>query len=168
MNEETSKYFLPYQVEWLNDDSRIKIWEKSRRIGATYIQSYEDVRDCVTGKVPAVWFSSADESAAKEYILYCEKWCKMLDAAARFLGEVVIDKDKDIKALAIQLANGTRINALTSNPKAFRSKGGKIVLDEFAHHEDQKAMWKAAKPSATWGYPIRILSTHNGKKCLFF
>jgi phage FluMu gp28-like protein len=163
-----SKYFLPYQMRWLEDKSRVKIWEKSRRIGATYVQSYEDVEDCIRRKKFAVWFSSADESAAKEYILYCEQWAKLYDVAAKSLGEIVIDKDKDIKALAIEFATGSRIHALTSNPKRFRSKGGKIILDEFAHHEDQAAMWKAAKPSATWGYDIRILSTHNGKQSLFF
>ena len=56
-----NKYFMPYQLDWLNDDSPVKIWEKSRRIGATYVQSYEDVRDCVLKKVPSVWFSSADD-----------------------------------------------------------------------------------------------------------
>lgn len=72
---DTTSFFLPYQCRWLEDDSRIKIWEKSRRIGATYIQSYEDVRDALTLKVrnqPVdVWFSSADITAAKEYIQYC-------------------------------------------------------------------------------------------------
>ena len=58
-------------MRWINDNSKVKIWEKSRRIGATYVQSYEDVRDCVYKTVPAVWFSSADESAAREYIDYC-------------------------------------------------------------------------------------------------
>jgi len=163
MSQQDSKYFLGYQVKWLADNSRYKIWEKSRRIGATYVQSYEDVRDCVKAVVPAVWFSSADDSAAKEYIRYCEQWARMFDKGARDLGEIVIDKDKDIKSHTIEFSNGTRINALTSNPKGFRSKGGKVVLDEFAHHEDQAEMWKAAKPSATWGFPIRILSTHNGR-----
>ena len=65
-----TKFFLPYQMRWLNDNSKVKIWEKSRRIGATYVQSYEDVRDCVKRIVPAVWFSSADESAAREYMRY--------------------------------------------------------------------------------------------------
>ena len=63
MNE---AYFLPYQQRWLKDKSRFKIWQKSRRIGATYCQSYEDVRDCVEGTVKKVFFSSADESAGKE------------------------------------------------------------------------------------------------------
>jgi phage FluMu gp28-like protein len=161
-------YFLPYQIDWLNDNSQIKVWEKSRRIGATYTQAYEDVRDAVLGKVPAVWFSSADESAAKEYIIYCAQWAKIFDKGARDLGEQVLDDDKSIKTFTIEFSNGRRINALSSNPKAFRSKGGKVILDEFAHHNDQLALWKAAKPVITWGYPLRILSTHNGKQSLFF
>lgn len=162
-----SPYFFPYQIAWLQDRSRVKIWEKSRRIGATYVQSYEDVRDCVNKAVPCVWFSSADETAGREYIKYCEMWAKLHNAAARSLGEVVIDEKHGIKGLVIEFRNGTRITALTSNPKAFRSKGGKVVLDEFAHHDDADEMWKAAKPSATWGFPIRILSTHNGTASRF-
>jgi phage FluMu gp28-like protein len=161
-------YFLPYQLLWLNDSSQIKVWEKSRRIGATYVQAYEDVRDVVSGHVPAVWFSSADESAAKEYILYCSQWTKFFDKSARDLGELVLESDKSIKSFAIEFANGSRINALSSNPKAFRSKGGKVVLDEFAFHNDAVALWKAAKPVITWGFPLRILSTHRGKQSLFY
>ena len=163
-----TSFFLPYQVRWLNDKSKVKIWEKSRRIGATYVQSYEDVRDCVKRTVPAVWFSSADESAAREYIDYCEKWVKLFNVAAKHLGEVVLDKDKDIKAFVIEFANGTKIHALSSNPKGFRSKGGKVVLDEFAFHNNPVELWKAARPCITWGYPLRILSTHNGQNCMYY
>lgn len=168
MKNNDKKYFLPYQINWLNDNSQIKVWEKSRRIGATYVQAYEDVRDVVLGNVPAVWFSSADESAAKEYILYCAQWAKLFDKGARDLGEQVLESDKSIKTFTIEFTNGKRINALSSNPKAFRSKGGKVVLDEFAFHSDAVQLWKAAKPVITWGYPLRILSTHKGKQSLFY
>ncbi|HOV99274.1 MAG TPA: terminase family protein [Bacteroidota bacterium] len=161
------KYFLPYQIRWLKDKSKIKIWEKSRRIGATYVQAYEDVRDCIDGTVPAVWFSSADESAAREYIYYCTQWAKLFDTSARDLGETILEEEK-IKTFTIQFENSSRINALSSNPKAFRSKGGKVVLDEFAFHNDQFALWKAAAPVITWGFPLRILSTHHGKNNLFY
>ena len=124
MKNNYKSFFLPYQLRWLNDKSKVKIWEKSRRIGATYVQSYEDVRDCVYKRVPAVWFSSADESAAREYIDYCEQWTKLFNVAAKSLGEVIIDNDKDIKAFVIEFNNGTKIHALSSNPKGFRSKGG--------------------------------------------
>lgn len=155
-------------MRWLNDKSKVKIWEKSRRIGATYVQSYEDVRDCIKNTVPSVWFSSADESAAREYIDYCEKWVKLFHVAATSLGEVVIDNEKDIKAFVIEFSNGTKIHALSSNPKAFRSKGGKVILDEFAFHKNALALWKAARPCITWGFPLRILSTHNGQNCLYY
>lgn len=161
-------YFLKYQIDWLNDQSQIKIWEKSRRIGATYVQSYEDVRDCVEQKVPAVWFSSADESAAREYILYCAKWAKMFNVAARAFDQEIIEDERKIKTFTIELANGTRINALSSNPKSFRSKGGKVILDEYAWHDRPEEMWAAARPVITWGFPLRILSTHNGKSCRYF
>ena len=142
-------------MRWLEDNSKVKIWEKSRRIGATYVQSYEDVRDCVYKRVPAVWFSSADESAAREYIDYCEQWAKLFDTATKSYGEVIIDVEKDIKAYVIEFKNGCKINALSSNPKGFRSKGGKVVLDEFAFHKNAMELWKAARPCITWGYPLR-------------
>jgi phage FluMu gp28-like protein len=129
-----STYFLPYQVNYLQDQSRFKEVKKSRRTGFTYVQSYEDTRDAARQNNPLdVWFSSADESAAKEYILYVAQWARILNIAAQDLGETVISKNDDIKALTVQFATGRRINALSSNPKAFRSKGGKLVLDEFAH-----------------------------------
>ncbi len=160
MNE---RHFLLYQRNWLKDRSRIKLWEKSRRIGATYTQAYEDVEDCATKSVPAVWFSSADESAAREYIEYCRHWAKLFNIASVQLGEELFDEDKDVKTFGIDFPKlGRRINALSSNPKTFRSKGGKIVLDEFAHHSDQKTLWAAARPCITWGFPLRVISTHNG------
>ncbi len=159
-----STYFLPYQIAWLKDRSRLKIVEKSRRVGFTYVQSYEDMLDAARAEGAVdVWFSSADESAAKEYIRYVAQWARIFNVAARDLGEIVVDRKDDIKALTVEFANGRRINALSSNPKAFRSKGGKLVLDEFAFHADQEAMWKAARPIITWGFPARILSTYNGK-----
>lgn len=68
----------------------------------------------------------------------------------------------------IHFSNNTRIHALSSNPSAFRSKGGKVTIDEFAHHKSDTLLWKAAVPCITWGAPLRILSTHNGKGTLFY
>lgn len=164
MDKGLNKYFLPYQVKWITDKARFKVVEKSRRIGMTYAQSYEDVLDAARANKPVdVWFSSADQSAAKEYILYCAMWAKLFDIAAKDLGEVVIDSDNDIKALVIEFASGKRITALSSNPKAFRSKGGKLVLDEYAFHKQPEELWKAAIPVITWGFDVRVLSTYNGK-----
>ena len=163
-----AKYFLPYQERWVQDASRFKMSEKARRTGFTFCESYDDVRDAIkTAKLPT-WFSSADESAAREYILYCQQWAEVFEVVAEDLGEIVLDEKDDVRAYAIEFRNGSRIHALRSNPKAFRSKGGKVVLDEFAFHDDQHGLIAAARPAITWGYPIRILSTHNGKQCLYY
>ncbi len=160
-----NKYFLPYQIKWLKDKSPIKLWEKSRRIGATYVQAYEDVEDCIKGRVPAVWFSSSDDSAAKEYIDYCKMWAGIFNAAFEEIEEVI----EKTSTHEVRFKNGSKITAGSSNPKFFRSKGGKVVLDEFAFHEDAINLWKAAMACAKiWGHPIRILSTHNGKTSKFF
>jgi len=130
----------------------------------TYVESYEDTVDASKQSDPMdVWFSSADDTAAREYIRYCEQWTKLYKVAAEFLGEIILDKKDDIHAYSIEYASGKRIYALSSSPNAFRSKGGKLVLDEFAFHKDPEAMWKAASPTITWGFPARVLSTYNGK-----
>jgi len=173
--QKSEEYFLPYQKEWLEDESRIKFWEKSRRIGATYTQSYEDVRDCITGRYfkknrpLKVWYTSADLTAAKEYIEYCKEWASFFNSIAKDLNEVMIDEEKDMKAYCLEFSSGARIYALSSNPSQFRSKGGKVVIDEYAFHADQKGLWKAAFASANmWQYPIRVLSTHNGQMSNFY
>lgn len=168
MSQDVAKYLFPYQKAWLQDTSRYKIWEKSRRIGATYVQSLEDVKDCLEQPGLAVWFSSADESAAREYINYCEKWADVYNTVAFTMGTEIIDEKQGVTASSITFKNGSRIHAMSSNPKGFRSKGGKVVLDEFAWHKDQQALWTAARPVITWGHNLRILSTHNGRQSLFY
>ena len=70
--------------------------------------------------------------------------------------------------LASKFVNGKRIHALSSNPRALRGRGGKLVIDEFAHHANGDELWRAAQAVGVWGHSIRVLSTHNGKSCRFY
>lgn len=158
--------FIAWQIAFLVDTAMFKILEKSRRIGGTWLIAYEVAKFCVLKKIPAAYFSSADLSAAREFIRYCAMWAKVFNAVAQNMGEQLLDEKKDVKAFVI-VVNGIPIYALSSNPKAFRSKGGMLILDEFAWHDDAKEMWQAARPIVTWGYPVRILSTHNGATSQF-
>lgn len=173
---------MPYQVEYLKDRSQLKKLLKSRRIGGTWVQSLEDVLDCIERPGLKVWFSSADLSAAVEYIDYVKMW---VDVANLIVQTIVVSEDSigdgDHTPEAIEVAasgeatatmvlfhNGSKVTALSSRPGAFRSKGGKVVLDELAYHQADRDLWKAAQPVAgAWGYPIRILSTENGKGTVF-
>lgn len=163
--------FLPYQVAWLEDKSQIKLYEKSRRVGLTYAQAFEDVEDAGINGLYNVWFSSNNDTNAKEYIEYCKNYAEALNLVIKATAQNVILKDDKnaVTIYVIRFNNGKKITALSSSPNQLHGKGGKIVLDEFARRDDELEAWKAASPAAlVWGFPIRIISTHNGKKSLFY
>jgi phage FluMu gp28-like protein len=159
--------FLPYQVRWITDSAKLKLGEKSRRIGFTYAQSYAAVEGRVSGRSD-YWHSSADMTASKEFIRECEKWAKAFNVAAQTVdAEEVIDDEK-ITTIELKFANGRKIAAGSSNPKFFRSKGGDVGLDEFAFHVNARELFKAAHATAiVWGHGIGILSTHDGEGSYF-
>jgi phage FluMu gp28-like protein len=161
--------FLPYQKKYINDQSRFKIVEKSRRIGITYAQAYEDVEYSLMQRNRKVWFSSRDDSSAAEYIDYCRFFLeKLFDIAASYIGTEIVDPVKGIQSRLIRLRNGSEIHAMTSSPGRFRSKGGKVILDEFAFHEHQDELYAAAQPAILRGDPIRIISTYRGMNNLYY
>jgi len=158
-------YFLPYQVDWITDNGRFKLWDKSRRIGATYAESYRAVRkrNSIDYRCD-YWFSSADESAAVEFSLYCQQWCKLFQAVIHTaIEELEDDVGYRYNNYVVEFPNGSRINCMSSNPRRFRSKGGDICLDEFDWHDQPGPMLDAAMPATTWGYDISILTTRNGE-----
>jgi len=161
--------FFPYQAQWIKDQSRFKIAEKSRRTGFTYGQSFEDVEYSMEKPDRKVWFSSRDDSAAVEYIDYCAWFIKKLYAtAADHIGAELIDPDKDITGHVVRFKNGSKITAMSSSPGRFRSKGGKVVMDEFAFHDSQDELYAAALPVILRNDPLRIISTYNGKGNLYY
>jgi len=163
------RVLLPWQEAWRRDQSRMKLWEKSRRIGATYTEANDAVFTRLTGDRKAhYWFSSADESAAYEFADYCRFWLKTAGSVVQIITEEIRDDltGRDARAFVVPV-NGYRITAMSSSPRRFRSKGGDVGLDEFAFHDDPAAMWDAAYPTITWGDSIRVLSTHNGEGSQF-
>lgn len=161
--------FLPYQAAWLEDNSQIKLCEKSRRVGMTYVQAFEDVIDAgIEGKYN-IWFSSNNETNAREYIDYCKKFSKVLSLVIEVQGGEKILEDTEANTFVITFKNGCKITGLSSSPNQLHGKGGKIVLDEFARRDNEFEVWEAASPAAlVWGYPIRIISTHRGKQSVFY
>lgn len=166
----TPTYFLPYQNKWIVDASRYRLWDKSRRIGATYAESYKAVRDRnLTKEKRDYWFSSADESAAFEFAEYCRRWCEIFEAVHKYMVETYEDVirtpegEKVVKRnnYVIWFPNGSRINCMTSNPRRFRSKGGDVTLDEYDWHDDPEEMYAAAESCIMWGGNLSILTTRS-------
>lgn len=165
--------WLPYQRAWMNDDAPLKIAEKSRRIGWTYVEAYDVTSQrfrSTSARNMDHWFSSADESAAAEFIEYVRFFAHdVFGRIADFFTEQVEDPDTKRTATAfnVRCPNGRRITAMSSNPRRFRSKGGDVTLDEYGYHDRAREMYKAAQPSTMRGGRMRVFSTHNGEESEF-
>ena len=160
--------FLPYQQRWIDDNSRLKIVEKSRQIGFTYADACDSVfkaADSVNGN--DVWVSSRDENTAILYLEQCKRWAKGLNFIANDLGVRLVDSKKDLKAFVLKFSSGFCIYSLPSTPDALVGKTGHVKLDEFAVHGDQRQLFAFAKPCTTWGGQLAIISTHRGVNTVF-
>jgi len=167
----SGRVLLPWQEAWRRDDSPRKLWEKSRRVGATYAEANDVVYPRLADRVAwDYWFSSADESAAWEFADYCRFWQETAGKVAARVDREEIEDEKARRvatAFVVRFPNGSKVTAMTSNPRRFRSKGGDVGLDEFAYHDDPAGMYEAAEPCTMWGGRLRILSTHNGEDSEF-
>ena len=165
MEKADASYFLPYQEAWINDDSPLKVAEKSRRVGFTYASSYRMFQKCMRrGKGFTQWVSSRDQLTAQELIRdYVAMWCKLANVAAKGMtGEdvEVIDVDKNITAFVCTFPNGARIVSLSSTPEAFAGKGGDVFLDEVDLHRDSGTLIDMAYPCIMWGNQLEMVSAY--------
>lgn len=156
----------PYQVDWINDESRLRIAAKARRIGYSFGAGFGAVLDCVKSKRNVIVLSRG-ERQSKEFI--SESVAPHIRAAgiiAReyetpFEGSSVFKKE-------VIFGNGSRIIALPANPETARSYEGDIILDEFGFHMDARKIYEAIAPSIARGYKLSIISTPNGQQGAYF
>ena len=160
---------LPYQQAWVADQAQLKVAEKSRRIGLTWGEAADNVLIAAAAGGSKVFYISATEDMAREYIEACAMWAKAFSRAATEIAEgIFADEGKDgaerrIKTYEITFPDsGHRIVALSSRPTNLRGKQGVIVLDEAAFAPDLAGLLKAALAMLMWGDKVRIISTHDG------
>lgn len=168
MDTVNQKYFLPYQLDWINDESPLKIYKKSRRVGITYGTSYRSFRKCLNqpdNSKFVQWVSSRDEQTAKEFVKdYVAMWAKAANVMAKGLAgdyAQVVDTERNINAFVVEFDNGARIMSLSSSPKAFAGKGGDVLIDEFDLHRNQGDLYDMALPCITWGGQLEIVSAYD-------
>jgi len=161
-------YWLPYQHDWINDKSILKLMEKGRRIGISYASAYEHVEEhAMETARNDTYFSSRDESTAREVVRDVRRFAMALDKGAQYLGEQVINPEKQLSAWAIRFSSETNFFALSSNPDAFAGKGGNVSLDELGLRNDPRQCCAIAFPTMDWGGKVKIISTHRGTQSYF-
>lgn len=159
---------LPYQQKWILDNSKVKVWEKSRRIGASWCEAFDLVTIASVPKGQNCWYISANKEMALEFMQDCAYWARYFQSAASEVEEFLFednscDGKRSIQAYRIKFASGYRITALSSSPRNLRGKQGIVTIDEASFHENLQGLLKAAMALLMWGGKVRILSTHNGE-----
>lgn len=166
--EKGLEIFLPYQKEWLEDRSDLKIIEKSRRCGI----SWADASDAVLDAAPShgwsnTYYMSFNKDNCRQYIQDAGEWAKKLGYVASEISEseepLLDDPEKSITAYRITFAGGAEIMGLPGVSRSLRSKQGNVVIDEAAFFDDLDSVLQAAKALVMWGGRIRVISTHNGE-----
>lgn len=160
-----------YQRRWVNDDARFKIAMFARQCGKTFTSTLELALDCARAEALGQrrrWvILSRGERQAREAMNEGVK----LHLAALSAGFKAYDYDwsPGVKALEVELPGGSKITALPANPDTARGFSANVLLDEFAFHQDSRAIWTALFPVISKpGLKLRVISTPNGKGNKFY
>lgn len=160
---------LPYQARWFDDESQVKIGEKSRRTGLTWAEAAANTLTASKPKARGgrnVFYIGSKKEMALEYIAAVALFAKAFHQLASAIEEGIFkdeDGDKDILTYTVRFPHSNfKIAALSSRPSNLRGMQGDVVIDEAAFHESLSELLKAAIALTMWGDRVRIISTHNG------
>lgn len=161
---------LPWQQEWVADQSRFKIGMWSRQTGKSFSTACEAVVDCArqpSGTNDLWVVLSAGERQALEWMERAKKWSKAVKATVDSYDELRDSANALLSRAEIKFANGARIVAIPANPDTARGYAANLILDEFAIHERPFDIWAAIYPSITNPLAgekrLRIVSTPKGR-----
>lgn len=182
----------PLQRNFVDDRSQYKIAVTTRQWGKSTCTSGEAVHDCLVDPGTKWVCMSAGERQSQEWLNKAKEWL----AAYQLVIEDQIDDrgglaEGLLRSSEILLSNGSRIIAIPANPSTARGYSANVILDEFAYHDDPRAIWSAMFPSTTnklagtfldrWraalknedtnirrDLKLRVVSTFNGKNNKFY
>lgn len=166
---------LGYQKRWMEDDSQLKIAEKSRRTGLTWAEAADASLCASTAKAHGGcnhFYVGSNKEMAREFIEAVAMWSKVFnEAVSTIREETIFDDDgkegKEILTFVVYFASGFKVQALSSNPSNLRGMQGNVTIDEAAFQDRLAEVLKAALALTMWGSKVRIISTHNGAENLF-
>lgn len=175
--------FRKYQerVFW-DHETKTLLLHWSRQIGKSYTLAAWAVDRLLRNPGRLVTVLSNSRANGLEFVLKCEEVCRKLGQAIELESNHAeldrrADLSEDMKYDAMRgevriTVDGQvgRILVLAANPRTARGFSGDLILDEFAFHEDSRAIWEAAEPiiSANRDYLCRIASTGNGRRNMFY
>lgn len=164
-----------YQRCWFADKSRFKIGMFARQTGKTFTTSLELVDDsfeaeAAGGRARWVILSRGERQAREAMEEGVKKHARAYNLALTEMESEFRGADGTVyNALDVMLPGGSKITALPANPDTARGFSANVFLDEFAFHQDSRAIWGALFPVISKpGLKLRITSTPNGKGNKFY
>ena len=162
---------LLYQSKWNGDPARIKFWEKSRRIGASFGDAADSALVAATEEAAggmSTYYIGTNKDMTSQYVGDTGIWAKKYNlVAGKMEEEIIILEGQALTVFSVQFATGFEVVGLPSKALALRSKQGRVRLDEAAFIENFKEVFAAAKALTMLGGNIGVISTHNGEDSEF-
>lgn len=156
---------LPYQRDWLEDESQFRIACFARQCGKSTMTAADMVLSRLVKPNTLGIIVSVGARQANEYLRKCIQWAKAFEIAApqELKGHVGFQYNVD----SIRFNNGSRIVSLPSNPDGLRGYSPHdIVIDEFGVNPNDEEIWESLAPSVTNPLSgkkrISIISTPKG------
>lgn len=162
-----------YQQRWLLDASRFKIGMFARQTGKTFTTTLEIVDRCLRAAAEGrrerwVILSRGERQAKEAMDEGVKRHAAAFGAAFEALEYDWVGAETRARALEVTLPGGSRITALPANPDTARGFSASVFLDEFAFHQDSRAIWRALFPVVSRPeLLLRICSTPNGRGNVF-
>ncbi|PAL25488.1 terminase family protein [Sphingopyxis sp. GW247-27LB] len=179
--------FYPYQRAWLADQSRFKVGMFTRQGGKSMVACAEIVEDCINAEINGkrtkwVILSRGERQAKlnmKEHVkpmtrAFWTLYRGLLDGPEPDIVEETVrytrddGVDSEYTSLSVTFPGGSEIVAVPANPDTVRGFSANMLFDEFAIHQDSKAIWGAAFPIISKGWKVRVVSTPKGKSNKFY
>jgi len=173
--------FYQFQLDWINDTSRLQIADKGRQVGLSWATCAKAAFHILDPDKKGDWvFLSASERQSKKLARTFVEWVKAIDktrAALLFAESGLPWSEKEewcpsiaekVTVLEVTFANDKVATFLPANPDTARGWAANVALDEFAFHKDGFEILKGVGPAIARGYCMLILSTANGKQGAFY
>ncbi|MEM6265908.1 MAG: hypothetical protein AAF707_00155 [Pseudomonadota bacterium] len=162
---------MQHQIEWIEDDSPLKLAAKGRRTGITFAEALDSTLCGAASKQAggdSTFYIGDTKDKGLAFVAVCARFAKTVAKETLQVGEFLFeDKQEDgeskyITAYRIRFASGFEIVGLSSSPANIRGLQGRVVIDEAAFHRNVAAVIDACNALLIWGGVIRIISSHNG------
>lgn len=157
---------LPYQKTAVENPARFTWNCWARQTGKSFTFSLRRVIRGLTRQRDQI-ILSAGERQSREVMHKVRMHCHAISAAMTLRGcdDFAGMKLRHLEAI---LPGGVRILALPANPMTTRGFTGDVLLDEFAMHEDDAAIWAALFPTLLRGQgELDVAGTPRGRRNMF-